>query len=125
MFTFNLVGATAPTDGTNTGVVTGGQVIGHFGSFPTVEIKDFTLAIAGRSYSMSQTGISLLPTAPRFSSAVGVTGTGGGACGFTGCSAQVNGQFMGAGATHAGFAYSLSDFGASPTPVVGAAAFKR
>ena len=123
-FTFNLVGWTAPTDGTNTGVVTGGQLIGHFGPSPTVDIKDFTPVIAGKSYNMAQNGIPVPTTGPYapFSASAGVTGTGGGACAFTACSAQVNGHFMGAGASHAGFSYRLTDGG---TQTVGAAAFKR
>jgi hypothetical protein len=126
-FTFNLVGATAPTDGSNVGAVTGGQIIGHFGPSPTLDISNFTLSIAGRSYNMTQNGIPVPVGGPYspFSSGVAVTGTGGGACSFTGCSAQVKGHFMGAGATHAGFAYNLSDFGAGPNPIVGAAAFQR
>jgi hypothetical protein len=41
----------------------------------------------------------------------------------TTCFAQVNGHFMGAGATHAGFAYNFTNV--SATQIVGAAAFKR
>jgi hypothetical protein len=126
-FTFNLIGATAPTDGSNIGTVTGGQVIGRFGPSPTVDIRNFTLAIAGNSYDMTQNGIPVPTAGPNalFSSPVSVTPIGGGACIST-CSAQVNGQFMGAGATHAGFAYNLDDTGITgTTQIVGAAAFKR
>lgn len=122
-FTFNLIGATAPTDGTNTGVVTGGQLIGRFGPSPTVDISNFSLAISGKSYNMTQNGIPVPATGPYapFSSSVGVLGTGGGAC-VSSCFAQVNGHFMGTGASHAGFAYRLTD---NTTQTVGAAAFKR
>ncbi len=122
-FTFNLVGATAPTDGINTGKVTGGQLIGNFGPAPTVDISNFSLTIAGNSYSMNQSGINVVGSA--FLSGVAVIPTGGAACASTFCTAQVSGQFMGAGATHAGFAYKLTDFSAGSTQIVGAAAFKR
>jgi len=123
-FTFNLIGATAPTDGTNVGKVTSGQLIGRFGPSPTVDLSNFTLSIGGKSYNMTQNGIPVPATGPYapFLSGVGVMGTGGGACAFTSCSAQINGHFMGAGASHAGFAYKLTD---ATTNTVGAAAFKR
>ncbi len=119
-FTFNLVGWTAPTDGVNVGTVTGGQLIGTFGPSPTVTISNFNFSLATIAYSMN--GTLTVPTggpyAP-FSGAAGVTGM---ACPTT-CAAQVNGHFMGAGATHAGFAYNFQNV--SATNVVGAAAFQR
>jgi hypothetical protein len=123
-FTFNLIGWTAPTDGTNLGTVTGGQLVGTFGPTPTVAINNFTFNVAGNSYNLT-TAASPIPVstggpyAPFSAGFVPVTGT---ACA-SGCNAQVNGHFMGAGATHAGFSYSVANF-AGP-PVVGAAAFKR
>lgn len=123
-FTFNLVGWTAPTDGTNVGVVTGGQLVGTFGPSPTVAINNFNFNLAGSAYSMN-TAVAPIPVstggpyAPFSAGGVQVTGT---ACATT-CTAQVNGHFMGAGATHAGFAYRVATFG--PAPIVGAAAFQR
>jgi hypothetical protein len=125
-FTFNLVGWTAPTDGLgNVGTVTGGQLIGTFGPSPTVAINNFSFNVAGNAYNMTTptpVGISTAgPYAP-FSAGGAQVQVTGSACA-SGCSAQVNGHFMGAGATHAGFAYSVATFG--PAPVVGAAAFQR
>jgi hypothetical protein len=122
-FTFNLVGWTAPTDGTNVGVVTGGQLIGTFGPSPTVAINNFNFNLAGNAYSMNTVAGPIPvstggPYAPFSASGVQVTSP---VC--TGCTAQVSGHFMGAGATHAGFAYSVNTFG--PAPIVGAAAFQR
>jgi hypothetical protein len=122
-FTFNLVGATAPTDGLgNVGTVTGGQLIGTFGPSPTVAINNFNFSLAGNAYSMTSAPITVPtggPYAPFSSPSVPVNGT---ACPTT-CFAQVNGHFMGAGATHAGFAYNFQNV--SATNIVGAAAFQR
>jgi hypothetical protein len=122
-FTFNLVGATAPTDSLgNVGTVTGGQLIGTFGPSPTVAVSNFNFSLAGNAYSMTSAAIPVStggPYAPFSSPSVPVNGT---ACPTT-CFAQVNGQFMGAGATHAGFAYNFTNV--SATPIVGAAAFQR
>jgi hypothetical protein len=123
-FTFNLIGWTAPTDGVNLGTVTGGQLVGTFGPSPTVSINNFAFTVAGNAYNMTSTAIPLStagPYAPFSSGFVPVSGPPV-ACA-SGCSAQVNGHFMGAGATHAGFAYSVANFAGSP--IVGAAAFKR
>jgi hypothetical protein len=120
-FTFNLVGWTAPTDGTNVGVVTGGQLVGTFGPVPTVSISNFNFNLASNAYSMNSGPMSVNSVGPYapFTGGASVTGT---ACATT-CSAAVSGHFMGAGASHAGFAYSVATFG--PAPIVGAAAFKR
>jgi hypothetical protein len=122
-FTFNLIGATAPTDSLgNVGTVTGGQLVGTFGPSPTVTINNFNFSLAGSAYSMTSAAIPVPtggPYAPFSSPGVPVNGT---ACPTT-CFAQVNGQFMGAGATHAGFAYNFQNV--SATNIVGAAAFKR
>jgi hypothetical protein len=122
-FTFNLVGATAPTDTLgNVGTVTGGQLIGTFGPSPTVAVSNFNFSLAGNAYSMNSGAISVPtagPYAPFTGSGLTVTGP---AC-LSGCTAQVNGQFMGAGATHAGFAYNVTNF-AGPS-IAGAAAFQR
>jgi hypothetical protein len=123
-FTFNLIGWTAPTDGVNLGAVTGGQLIGTFGPSPTVSISNFSFTVAGNAYNMTSPAIPLStagPYAPFSSGFVPVSGPPV-ACA-SGCSAQVNGHFMGAGATHAGFAYSVANFAGAP--IVGAAAFQR
>jgi hypothetical protein len=122
-FTYNLIGATAPTDGTNIGVVTGGTLVGAFGPSPTVGI-DLSFTLAGGSYNINSGGTTIGigtggPYAAFATSSVSASGSG---C-TCGCFASVNGYFAGAGATHAGFSYQVS--GATQQPVVGAAAFKR
>jgi hypothetical protein len=125
-FTFNLIGGTAPTDGQTVGTLLGGQVIGFFGPNPKVGISNFQYAIRGNTYTISTpVGSEFVvppggPYAP-FSGTATLTSSGFD-CSF-GCAASVNGHFMGAGATHAGFAYSAGG-GLSPA-TVGAAAFKR
>jgi hypothetical protein len=126
-FTFNLVGWTAPVDSLgNVGTVTGGQLVGTFGPAPTFSINNFSFAVAGNAYTMSTptpVGFSAAgPYAP-FAASGGQLQTLGAACA-SGCNAQVSGHFMGAGATHAGFAYNVMPFGPA-APIAGAAAFKR
>lgn len=124
-YTYNLIGWTAPTNGAVTGAVTGGQLVGSFGANPSVSIVNFSLSMGANSYSFSQSGIPVPtggPYAPFAASGISVSGS---TCA-SGCSADVKGHFMGAGATHAGFAYQVTDFAAYPNPyTVGAAAFKR
>jgi hypothetical protein len=126
-FTFNLVGWTKPTDSLGTvGTVTGGQLVGTFGPAPTFSINNFSFAVAGNAYTMSTptpVGFSAAgPYAP-FSASGPQLQTLGAACA-SGCNAQVSGHFMGAGATHAGFAYNVMPFGPA-APIAGAAAFQR
>jgi hypothetical protein len=125
-FTYNLIGATAPTDGTNVGVVTGGTLVGAFGPTPKVGI-DLSLTVAGQAYNINSGGATIAvsgngPYAPFSASGVNTTSSTGG-CAVAACYTQVVGHFMGAGASHAGFTYSLMPY-PGPT-IVGAAAFKR
>jgi len=125
-YTYNLVGATRPTDGTNVGTLTSATLQGNFGPSPTVDISMNISMPTGFTYFVS-TGSAPIPVqtggpySPFSGSTTVSTGSG---CASTGCYAQINGHFMGAGATHAGFAYTLSDGGFNPD-IVGAAAFKR
>lgn len=121
-YTYNLIGGTNPTDGTNVGTVLGGQLIGHFGPSPGAQISNFQYSIRGNTYTINTTILSVPaggPYAP-FSGAGTLTSSG---FDCSSCSASVNGHFMGSGATHAGFAYNAGG-GASPA-TVGAAAFRR
>jgi hypothetical protein len=126
-FTFNFIGGTNPTDGTNIGTVLGGQVIGQFGPIPKAGIN-FMYSIRGSTFTLSApAGSELLvpaggPFAP-FAGTVSASAAPIGECS-GGCSATVNGHFLGAGATHAGFAYSVNSVSGTVT-TVGAAAFKR
>jgi YD repeat-containing protein len=123
--TFNLIGATSPTDGVNTpGTVTGGQIVASLGPSPTATLQNFTFTHSGSTYVMNKPG---MPITGPFTPFVGTLGTAEfagstGACQFTTCSAQVNGHFYGANASHAGFAYRVT--GGGPT-ISGAAAFAR
>jgi hypothetical protein len=118
-FTYNLIGSTAPTDGVTTGTVTGGSIVGTFGPSPTATISlNFTHGAGTYNLAGTHSVPGGGPYAP-FGGAVSATGTG---CGFSGCTATINGHFMGAGATHAGFAYKVDNFVSN---IVGAAAFKR
>jgi hypothetical protein len=130
--TFNLIGATSPTDGNVSGAVSGGQVIAYLGAAPKVGIQNFTFALGGNSYVMNTPAGSELPVSPGgpytpFNGTVaGPSGFAGstGPCQVTACVANVNGHFYGANASHAGFAYKIDRFGLGP-PVTGAAAFAR
>jgi FecR protein len=123
-YTFNLVGATAPTDGTSVGTLTSATLTGNFGPAPTVDIT-MNVSMAGNTFFVG-TGTAPIPVQAGgpYAPFAGTTtiGTGSG-CVSGGCYAQINGHFMGAGATHAGFAYILNND--ATTPIVGAAAFKR
>ncbi len=124
-YTFNLIGATAPTDGTNVGIVTGGSLVGSFGPSPKVGV-DLSMNVAGNSFNVNSGGPTIPvtgagPYAPFSSSAVGTT-SGTGAC-VSSCFTQLNGHFLGNGATHAGFSYKLNNDAGGP--IVGAAAFQR
>ena len=126
-FTFNFIGGPNPTDGTNVGTVLGGQVIGQFGPTPLVGISNFTYSIRGSTFTLNTSvGGELVvpvggPYAP-FTGSVNVTTSGSECSG--GCSSLVKGHFMGAGATHAGFAYHVGSVSGTVN-TVGAAAFKR
>jgi len=127
-FTFNFIGGTNPTDGTNVGTVLGGQVIGQFGPTPKAGISNFMYSIRGSTFTLNTPlGSELIvptggPYAP-FAGTVTATATPFSECS-GGCSATVNGHFLGTGATHAGFAYSVNSVSGTVT-TVGAAAFKR
>ena len=130
--TFNLIGATSPTDGNVSGAVSGGQLIAYLGAAPKVGIQNFTFALGGNSYVMNTPAGIELPVTPGgpytpFNGMVaGPAGFAGstGPCQATACVANVNGHFYGASASHAGFAYKIDRFGFGP-PVTGAAAFAR
>lgn len=123
--TFNLIGATSPTDGVNVpGTVTGGQLVANLGPAPTVDLQNFTFTHSSSTYVMNKAGMPVTGPFSPFNGTLGTAEFAGstGACQFTTCSAQVNGHFYGANATHAGFAYRVT--GGGPT-ISGAAAFAR
>jgi hypothetical protein len=128
--TFNLIGATSPTDGTNAGSVTGGQLVVNLGAAPTVNLQNLTVAIAGSTYVMSKAAMPITGPMTPFAGTLSGFGGGGDFAGSSGgcssmCSATVNGHFYGSGATHAGIAYKLTDTFPTSRTVTGAAAFAR
>jgi hypothetical protein len=124
--TFTLAGATAPTNGVNApGTVSGGQLVVNLGAAPTVDLQNFAFAQGGSTYVMNKAGMPITGPLTPFSGTLGTADFAGstGNCVSTSCSAQVNGHFYGANASHAGFAYRVNQgpFG----NVSGAATFKR
>jgi hypothetical protein len=127
--TFNLIGATSPTDGVNApGTVTGGQLVANLGPVPTVNLQNFTFTHSGSTYVMNKAAMPITGPLTPFNGSLSGSGSFGdfvgstGACGATICNAQVNGHFYGTNASHAGFAYKVT--GGGPT-ITGAAAFAR
>jgi hypothetical protein len=120
--TFNLIGATAPTDAAgNTGVFSSGPVVLHRGTTPTFDILGMRVVMPGIvDYNFSQSGITIPTGGPHAPVATTMSGTGAGCA--SGCTAVVNGHFMGAGASNFGFSYKVTS-GAAPQ-IVGAAAYK-
>lgn len=122
--TYTLIGATQPTflDGT--------ALPGTFSGSLSVDFQQFTVGlnlnvgINGMGYAIGgSAGIS----GSTFSSSRGnvtVAGTGGGACGTSGCSANVDGFFAGTDAARAGLAYQVIDSGQGRN-IFGAAAFAK
>ncbi|MGH6693411.1 MAG: hypothetical protein ACREF4_22305, partial [Gammaproteobacteria bacterium] len=88
---------------------------------PTVTISNFNFSLATIAYSMN--GTLTVPTGGPYAPFTGAAAVSNATACPTTCFAQVNGHFMGAGATHAGFAYNFQNV--SATNVVGAAAFQR
>lgn len=127
--TFNLIGATSPTDGVNPpGTVTGGQLIANLGPAPTVDLQNFTFTHTSGNYVVNKAGMQVTgPFSPFTGALSGFGGSGDfagstGPCASTTCNGQVNGHFYGANASHAGFAYSVTGGGST---ISGAAAFAR
>jgi hypothetical protein len=89
-----------------------------------VNLQNFTFTHATSTYVMNKAGMPITGPFTPFTGTLGSADFAGstGACSFTICSAQVNGHFYGANASHAGFAYRVT--GGGPT-ISGAAAFAR
>jgi hypothetical protein len=123
--TLNLIGATSPTGGSVAGTVTGGQLVANLGPAPTVDLQNFTFAHGGSTYVLNKAGMPITGPLTPFSGSLGTSDFAGstGICAATTCSAQVNGHFYGANASHAGFAYKVNP-GFNPA-ITGAAAFAR
>jgi hypothetical protein len=121
--TYTLLGSTRPTytDGSATPGSFSGSLNVDFGAL-AVGLA-LNVGIDSKNYTIGGSA-GILGSA--FSSSLGnVTVSGsGGACGFSGCSASVDGFFAGVDAVRAGLGYSISDSGTSKT-IEGAAAFVK
>lgn len=124
-FTYQLIGATAPTyanGGVPPGTVTSASLNGNF----ITGIVTLSLAAQdgnGLGFSVSNARLpmnSSVPGALFTTSGTSATGTG---CP-NGCSFSANGFFAGTAATHAGVSYNFTNTGAG-SDLIGAAAFKR
>ncbi|NJN40100.1 MAG: FecR domain-containing protein [Gammaproteobacteria bacterium] len=85
-YSFNLIGATAPTDGTTTGSLTSATLVGNFGPSPKVDIT-MNVAIAGNTI-MVGTGTSplIVPGGGPYAPFSGITTTqSGSGCVSGGC----------------------------------------
>jgi FecR protein len=131
-FTYNLAGATAPTDGISSPGTFTGTLVGDFIN-AKVGVQGMA-TVGGVAYSFQTTGFT--PTGPQTNGIpLNVTATsnnfaqtGLGPVTFTGgcasgCSTDVSGAFYGASASHAGIAYRINSFGTAE--VTGAAAFAK
>jgi len=131
-FTYNMIGATAPTDGVSSPGTFNGTLVGDFLN-GTVGLQG-TANVGGLAYSFQTVGftttgpnpngipINVTPTSNNFAqSGLGpISFTGGCA---SGCATDVKGAFYGNSASHAGIVYRINSFGSGE--VGGAAAFAR
>jgi hypothetical protein len=106
-FTFNLIGGSRPTFGTPTaapgvlGTLNSASLVGNFSGTFTVSLSASALA---NTFTTSATG-TLAAGSPTFSASSNFSTLGcAGTCGF-----NVNGFFSGAGASHAGIVYQISN----------------
>jgi len=139
-YTYNLVGATAPTmaDGSvSPGTLLGTSTVGvAFGSTPTVGVN-LNVQIGGGTYNIQSSGGSAAPSLSATSlisnglfnaSGIPTSLTSGTnvVCPSGGCAANVNGFLAGNGASHLGILYSFGNATTNGTKMVsGAAGFAR
>lgn len=113
--TYNLEGATSPTDGSTAGSLTAGSLKVQFGGQPTMAV-DLQVAMGSRNYAVSGSG-ALNPVSPQF----GIKNLATNGCSASTCGTDVAGFFAGAQANKVGLTYSIND----TTTTRGAAAFGR
>jgi FecR protein len=131
-FTYNMVGATKPTDGASTPGTFTGTLVGDFTTAlvgvqgtATVGAATYTFQTLGFTTTGPLTNgmmLNVTSTSNNFSSGASPLPTTGGTC-VSGCSTDVSGAFYGTNASHAGIVYKIQDTGI--TEVTGAAVFKR
>jgi hypothetical protein len=133
-YTYNMVGATAPTDGVSTPGSFSGTLVGNFTGAPIVGIQG-TATVGGASYTFVTPGftttapitsgipLNVTSTSNNFfaSGAPSLTTTGSGCV--SGCTTDVSGAFYGTNASHAGIVYKVQATGV--TEVTGAATFAK
>lgn len=132
---YNLIGGTAPTNfnGTNgsAGTFTGALAV-QFGTTPKVGLN-FDVIVGAKSWRVATSGGAANPTSGgltlgsdmRFSStAVGTTGLNTASC-VAYCNTGVFGGLFGTGASHAGFAYQITDDTGGQNVVAGTAVFAQ
>jgi len=131
-FTYNMIGATAPTDGASSPGTFSGTLVGDFVN-ATVGLQG-TATVGGQGYSFQTAGftttgpnpngipLNVTATSNNFvASGIGpISATGGCA---SGCATDVKGAFYGNGASHAGIVYRINSFGSGE--IAGAAAFAK
>jgi len=132
IFTYNLLGATAPTvnNGTLAAGTFSGTLVGDFINNKVGLTMTVTMPTLASAYNIQTTGFTvgganpsgLSITGSGFSGSISTTISGSNCTG--GCTTAVTGGFAGTGATDAGLAYSINDPMAGRT-IYGAAAFKR
>ena len=115
--TFSLLGGGVTGSSTGAGSVTSGSMNVNF-TTSTVATLALGISVGSNSYSFAGGGyaISGFGSAPLFSGSSSVTG---GTC--SGCTANINGAFFGAGAARAGVAFQFND----SQSIAGAVAFKN
>jgi hypothetical protein len=131
-YTYNMVGATAPTDGVNTPGTFNGTLVGNFTGAPIVGVQG-TATVGGLSYQFQTPGftttapitagipLNVTATSNNFATLTPLSTTGTG-CVST-CTTDVSGAFYGTNASHAGIVYKVQSIGV--TEVTGAATFAK
>lgn len=125
-YSYSLMGSTKPTtsDGSATGSLNSATLNGNFSS--NVVNVNFTGSISGKSFNATINGMSLNTGTASFSGSGNSTNfaTGANTLNNSSSTLAVSGFFAGAGASNAGFSYSILTT-VLGTGVVGVAALKR
>jgi hypothetical protein len=132
-YTYNMVGATKPTDGVNPPGSFTGTLVGNFMGPPIVGVQG-TATVGSATYTFETPGfttkapitngipLTVTTTSNYFTSGASPLTTTGGTC-VSSCSTDVSGAFYGANASYAGIVYRIQDIRSAE--VSGAAVFKR
>jgi hypothetical protein len=127
IFTYNLIGGSSPTftnaaAGAAPGMLNSATLVGNFLSVGTVTI-DLSATAGGTTYTGTASGTGI--TGATFTATGSAGSIGGNTFACTGaCTLNVSGFFSGAGATHAGIVYQISNIPVGVS-LNGTAALKR